>query len=372
MDYKVKDIMTVLNKLAPESLALDWDAVGLQIGSPDQPVSKVFLTLDLNEGNIEEALERHPDLIVTHHPFIFSPIKHVRTDRWLGKTIQALLKKNIAVYSAHTNMDIAQGGLNDFVADKMGLIDRELLEETKEDPMMKLVVYVPDEHAEMVAGALSMAGAGHIGNYSHCSFRTQGTGTFMALEGSQPAVGHLNQMERVAETKLETVVLKSTLDEVVEAMRRVHPYEEVAYDIFSLHQGGKAEGLGRIGSLPAPVSQEAFIHLLKQVFCLEHVRWVQGVSQEIYKVAILTGSGASAINAAAAKACDALVTGDVKYHDAQLAQNKKMHLFDVGHFESEIFFANIIEAALRNYAALVNSPLTIVTSREQKNPIRTV
>lgn len=372
MDYKVKDIISAMNQLAPESLAMEWDRVGLQIGSPENKVSTIFLALDLTEACLSEAEPYRPDMIITHHPFLFSPITSIQTDRIPGKIIQRLLATDTALYAAHTNMDIARGGLNDWLSNKLGLQEINLLEKTSSESMMKLVVYVPDDDVENVAEAMAIAGAGHIGKYSHCSFRSQGTGTFKPLEGASPAIGSINKMEKVSEKRLETIAPEKHLAHVIDAMTKAHPYEEAAYDVFELYQRGEKQGIGRIGSLPEPVHAKRFIERLKQVLNLNTLQWVEVSKTHISKVAVLTGSGASAIEEAAKNGCDALVTGDVKYHDAQLAESLGIHLFDVGHFESEICFTEIVEAHLKKYVGQQSDQVTIIQAKRQTSPIKTV
>lgn len=372
MVCKVKDIIAALNQLAPESLAMEWDHVGLQIGSPEDDVTKVFLALDLTEACLTEALVHEPDMILTHHPFLFSPIQNIRTDRMPGKVIQQLLASRIALYAAHTNMDIAKGGLNDWVFHKLNLTKQRLLEHTSSEPLLKLVVYVPDNDAERVAEALAAEGAGHIGNYSHCSFKSRGIGTFKPLEGASPAIGSIDKIEHVSETRLETIVPFEQLTAVIDAMKKVHPYEEVAYDVFQLNQKGEQHGIGRIGELPSSIPVKDFVDQLKDVFHLKTLRWVEASTTSINKIAVLTGSGASAIEEAAKNGCDALVTGDIKYHDAQLAESLDLHLFDVGHFESEICFTEVVENHLKEYFNKTGHSVSIVCAKNQNNPIKTI
>jgi dinuclear metal center YbgI/SA1388 family protein len=372
MVLKVKDITSAINSMAPPSLALDWDAVGLQVGSPETPVNTIFIALDLTEKSLEEAMAYQPQLIITHHPFIFSPLKNIRTDQSQGRMIQQLLVNGTAVFAAHTNMDIAQGGLNDWVADKLSLQQLQPLEMTTTDPLFKLVVFVPEEQAQNVADALAEAGAGHIGNYSHCSFRTSGTGTFRPLDGAEPAIGRLHQLEKVAEIRLETIVPVNLQESVIQAMLQAHPYEEVAYDLIRLENSGTIQGIGRMGELTEPEPLEQFIQRLKTLFHVDSLRWVKGAGGTIQKVAVVTGSGASAIQQAVLSGCDALVTGDVKYHDAQKAEMLGLHLFDAGHFETEICFVEITAAYLQEYFRDHSAELKIISAETPKNPLQTI
>lgn len=372
MAQSVNDVVKAMNRLAPPSLAMEWDAVGLQVGAMDQAVKTVFVALDLTENSLLEALDHDPQLIITHHPFIFTPLKRLRTDEPMGKMIQLLLQRGIAVFAAHTNMDIARGGLNDWVAQQLELQQVTILEPTTTEPLLKLVVFVPESHVEIVAEALANAGAGHIGNYSHCSFRGVGTGTFKPLAGSNPAIGTQNQLEQVAEVRIETILSASLSTAVTTAMKKAHPYEEVAYDLLRLENPGHPEGLGRLGELQQPMTVSDMTARLKKVFQLKHLRLVRGKSDLIQRVAILTGSGASAIGEAAAKGCDALITGDIKYHDAQVAESLGLHLFDVGHFESEKCFVPLVVEYLQQTAAASNWSMEVIPACDQKSPLEIV
>ena len=372
MVWTVKSIADAMNRLAPPTLAMDWDSVGLQLGSMETPVTKVFVSLDLTEQSLAEAMEHRPEMIVIHHPFLFSPLKSIRTDQPQGRMIRQLIQKDVSVFAAHTNMDIAQGGLNDWVAEKLALQSPSLLETTAAQALIKLVVFVPEDDADKVAESLAQAGAGHIGNYSHCSFRSRGTGTFKPLKGANPTIGKLNQLESVSEVRLETLLPQTNQQQAIQAMLQAHPYEEVAYDLIKLDQAGTIQGIGRKGKLPEPQSPIQFIETLKTLFHLNSLRWVKGRSAAINKVAVLTGSGASAIGTAAASGCDALITGDIKYHDAQEAEAQGLHIFDVGHFESEVCFVDIITTYLQQAVGNEKSPVKIIPAQRQKSPIQVV
>ncbi|MEN1759784.1 Nif3-like dinuclear metal center hexameric protein [Anoxynatronum sibiricum] len=372
MAQTIRDIVKAMNLLAPPALAMEWDAVGLQVGSMNDTVKTIFVALDLTEKSLEEALIHDPQLIITHHPFIFSPLKHLRTDQTMGKMIQALMHQNVSVFAAHTNMDIAQGGLNDWVAQQLELQQISLLELTNSEPLLKLVVFVPETGVDQVADALAAAGAGYIGNYSHCSFRGKGTGTFKPLEGSNPTIGKQNHLEQVAEIRLETVLPARYQKAIIQAMKEAHPYEEVAYDLLRLENPGFQDGLGRLGYLKESMSPATLTTKLKEIFQLTHLRWVKGKEDQICRVAIVTGSGASVIKEAAATGCDALVTGDIKYHDAQLAESLGLHLFDVGHFESEQCFVPLVTRYLQQTADSSGWSLEIIPARSQSSPLQTV
>lgn len=335
MSVKCQTIIEALERLAPRHLAEEWDNVGLQLGSPSQEINGVLVALDLNENVVAAAERSGADLIVCHHPLFFKPLKKIRTDLPEGRLLARLIKADIAVYAAHTNLDIAQGGVNDILAAKLGLGKTEGLAVTGEEEMCKLTVFVPESHWQKTADAMSKAGAGQVGNYSNCTFRTSGYGRFLPLEGANPFIGNQGQIAEVEEIRLETILPERISRRVVKAMLAAHPYEEAAYDLQALKNKGSVQALGRIGCLPEMLAADEFIALVKKSLGVEKIR-VAGVrKKELRKVAVCGGSGASLLAKAAFAGADAYVTGDVKYHEAQSAAEAGLLLLDAGHFATE-------------------------------------
>jgi len=324
-----------MEKLAPRHLAENWDNVGLLVGSLEQGVRNILVTLDITPTVLKYAIEHDVDLIISHHPIIFKGITNLRTDTPAGKLLTDLVRSGIAVYAAHTNLDIAVGGVNDVLAEKLQLVEVRPLSEHSRQQLNKLVVYVPRDHVEPVRAAITGAGAGHIGNYSHCTFQTAGTGTFLPLEGTNPFLGRPGNLEYVEEYRLETVVPASILSKVIEAMLQAHPYEEVAYDVFPLLNAGQTFGLGRVGKLQSPQSLSQLAAMVKASLALERVKVAGDGEQQVEVVAVCGGSGGSLINAAIAAGAHVLITGDVKYHEAQLAMAAGLSVIDAGHFATE-------------------------------------
>jgi len=335
MPVTCQEIMTVMEKLAPRRFAAGWDNVGLMLGNPSQSIAHVLVALDATPELVDYAADAGVDLIITHHPLIFKAMSSIRTDSPIGGMVAKLLKADIALYTAHTNLDVAEGGVNDALADALRLLNRKPLRLESADPMVKLVVFVPVEAAEKVRNAIAQAGAGHIGNYSHCAFLTEGTGTFLPLDGTNPYIGEPGKLERVSEVRLETVMPESISSRVIKAMLEAHPYEEVAYDVYSLINPGIGYGLGRVGELPDCLSLRDFAEKMKSVLNASFVRMVGPENRVIKTVAVCGGSGADLIREAAQAGADVLVTGDVKYHDAQEAQNLGLAVLDAGHFATE-------------------------------------
>ncbi len=324
----------MINAIYPPALAEDWDNVGLQVGDPTAEVSRIAVALDPVEATLTEAVSKKAELLVCHHPLIFKPLRHLTPNDETGKLVLRAVQEKVAIFSAHTNLDRATGGLNDWLAERLGLIDARPME-TNEGLLFKLVVFVPVEAQETVADALFSAGAGAIGAYDRCSFRAAGTGTFRAGAGTDPYVGEPGKDESVDEVRLETVVPKEKLGRVVARMVKAHPYEEVAYDLYPLLNDRPDVGLGRIGKLAEPVSLSEYAAQIKSSLDAGHVRVVGPGHKKICKVAVCGGSGASLLATAYRQGADLLVTGDVKYHDARIAESLGIALVDAGHFATE-------------------------------------
>ena len=336
MSVKCQVIMDAMEQIAPRYLAESWDNVGLLVGSPAQTVHKVLVCLDVTETVVQKAIEDGVDMIIAHHPLIFKPLKNLRTDLPQGRLLAKIIQHNLIVFAAHTNLDIADGGVNDVLADLLGLEEVAALSTTYQENLIKLVVYVPTTHAELVQAAIGKAGAGHIGNYSHCSFKVEGKGSFLPLDGTNPFIGQAGKLETVDEVRIETILPEKLVRRVVKAMLAVHPYEEVAYDLYPLKNIGKTQGLGRIGKLKKSMIIEDFARQVKQVLPTAQVRLVKSGEKLVKKVALCSGSGAEFIIKAAYAGADVLVTGDVKYHEAQKAQECGIHVIDAGHFGTEM------------------------------------
>lgn len=335
MPIPIGTLINYLEQLAPRRLAMEWDNPGIQLGSLDGTARNVLVALDLNEPVLEKARKSGADFIVTHHPLIFEPLKSLRTDQPRGRLLAALLAAGITVYSLHTNLDAAQGGVSDALAKRLGLTDIQVLQETGREKMEKIVVFIPAGHENQVLLAMTAAGAGWIGNYSHCTFQVPGTGTFMPQEGTSPFIGETGKLERVQEIRLETIVPAALRNRVIQAMIKAHPYEEVAYDVYPLQNEGASHGFGRIGKLPAPVSLAEFASRVKDALSAAQLKIVGDRDKVIKKVAVCGGAGAALIKPSVFAGADVLVTGDLKYHEAQEAAALGLAVIDAGHDVTE-------------------------------------
>lgn len=329
-------IIQLMERLAPKHYAMPDDKIGLQVGSAAKEIRCVLVTLDVTPAVVEEAAALGAELIIAHHAVIYRPLAHLRTDTPSGALAASLLRNDIAVYIAHTNLDIAEGGINDWMAEALELKGRDVLEEVHTDKLFKLVVFVPETHHAAVRSAMFNAGAGWIGNYSHCSFNMEGVGTFLPEEGSEPFIGKPGQMKQTKELRLETVVPLSVRKKVISAMLKAHPYDEVAYDLYSMDLKGRSFGLGRVGVLNEPESLEKFAERVKQAFDVPFVRMVGDASRQIRKVAVLGGAGSRYIRHATFAGADVLVTGDIDFHSAQDALAAGITLIDPGHHAEKI------------------------------------
>jgi dinuclear metal center YbgI/SA1388 family protein len=329
-------IIQLMERLAPKHYAVPDDKIGLQVGSVAKEIERVLVTLDVTPAVVEEAAALRVELIIAHHAVIYRPLAHLRTDTPAGALAASLLRKDIAVYISHTNLDTAEGGINDWMAEALELTGRDVLEEVHTDKLFKLVVFVPETHHEAVRTAIFSAGGGWIGNYSHCSFNSEGTGTFLPHEGSDPFIGKKGSFTQAKEIRLETIVPSSVKKKVISAMLKVHPYEEVAYDLYSMDLKGRSFGLGRVGVLPVVESLDQFAQRVKLAFNVPFVRIVGDGAKPIRKVAVLGGSGVRYIRHALFAGADVLVTGDIDFHSAQDALAAGLTLIDPGHHAEKI------------------------------------
>jgi dinuclear metal center YbgI/SA1388 family protein len=337
MKARVKDIAALMEKHYPLNLAEEWDNVGLQVGSMGREVAKVVVALELDHQVLDQAWQENADLIITHHPLIFKALPSIKVDSPVGSLIRKLIMADISLYVAHTNLDSASKGVNQILAETVGLIDIEPLRlrtAGSYETFYKLVVYVPLTHVDEVRAAISGAGAGSIGNYSDCTFQSPGIGTFKPGPGTQPFIGQTGKLEQVDESRLETICPEPFLKSVIEAMLQAHPYEEVAYDVFKLEKSGTMYSPGRIGRLSQAVSLGKLAEQVQSKLDLPALRLVGATEHLVQKVAVVGGSGASFIKEIAGQA-DVLITGDLKYHEARDAAALGLAVIDAGHQATE-------------------------------------
>ncbi|KGE18148.1 Nif3-like dinuclear metal center hexameric protein [Paenibacillus wynnii] len=340
---KGQTVIQYMEQLAPKHLAYDWDKIGLQLGTLQKEISNVLVALDVNDEVVEEAISLNCNLIIAHHAIIFRPLEGIQTDTPAGKLYEKLIKNDIAVYISHTNLDVTEGGMNDWMAEALGIENGTPIKDAHTEQLSKLVVFVPKDHHQKVLDAVMNAGAGRVGNYSHCSFNIEGYGTFIPQEGTNPYIGEQGKMERADEIRIETIVPLSIRNKVVQAMLKAHPYEEVAYDLYSMDLKGRSLGLGRVGKLKEPVTLGEFVDRVKTGLNVDKVRVVGDLNRPIRKAAVIGGSGAKYFKNAIFRGADVLVTGDIDYHTAQDAFLAGITLIDPGHNAEKIMKEKVRE-----------------------------
>ncbi len=369
---QVTDLVGLLNSLCPPGLAEEWDNVGLQVGEPTAEISRVLVCLDAEEVALEEAERVGAQLVISHHPLLHRPLKKLTPVDETGRVIFRAIRSGIAVVSVHTNLDRVSDGLNDWLAEKLDLTQTTPLERPQNGAYHKLVVYVPLGHEAVVMDALFTAGAGQIGKYDRCSFRSHGTGTFRGRNGTKPFIGQSGQLEEAEELRLETIVPSGRLSKVLTKMLKAHPYEEVAYDLIPLANQQHDVGLGRIGKMAEPLSLRDFAAQVRIKLQTQAVRIVGDLERPIRKVAVCGGSGVSLLMDAVRQGADCLVTGDVKYHDAQRARSEGLALIDAGHFATEQLMVAELSKRLRQALDERQLSIDVIEMTAEQDPFTTL
>jgi dinuclear metal center YbgI/SA1388 family protein len=359
----IKDITELLEALAPLENAEDFDNVGLLVGDASAEVTGILITLDTLEAVIDEAVAKGCNLIVSFHPIIFKGLKHLNGSTYVERTVIKAVKNNIAIYSMHTALDNSPVGVNYAICRALEIEDPKILIPGK-GAIKKLTTYVPEADAEELQNALFDAGAGKMGHYSHCGFTVEGSGSFMAGSKANPSKGKKGEMHFEKEVQIHMTFPSSAEKRVLKALFDHHPYEEVAYEVYALENRHQHQGMGMIGILSSPVSEEYFIGYLKDRMHAAVVRHSNLLGREVQKVAVLGGSGAFAIAAARNSGADVFVTSDIKYHQFFEAEDQIL-LLDIGHFESEQFTKNL----LADYLKKKIPNFAISLSEVRTNPI---
>lgn len=360
---KIAEIIQVLDELAPPSYQESYDNAGLITGNHSSDCTGIICTLDATEEIIVEAVNKKCNLVVAHHPIIFSGLKKITGKNYVERTVIAAIKNDIAIYAIHTNLDNLLGGVNGRMADKLGLEKRKVLV-NRENNLMKLYTYVPVKDADRVRDAIFKAGGGRIGNYSECSFNIQGTGTFKPGEGTNPHIGKEGRREETNEEKIEVIFPSYLKQRLVDALTEAHPYEEVAYDLIALSNQFKEVGSGLIGELPEEMAEADLLNLVKKQFGLEIIRHTKLIGKKVKKIALCGGAGSFLIQKALSEGADFYITSDVKYHEFFDAENR-MVIADIGHWESEQFTVDLLHDVL-----LAKFPtFALLKSEVKTNPV---
>ncbi len=341
----VGEIYGYIDRIAPFRQQEKWDNSGLLAGDKEQPVSKAMLALDITGEVVNEAIISGVRLIISHHPVIFNPVKSITAQS--EPVVYKLIKHGISAICAHTSLDLANGGVNDILVRVLGLKNVKGLKNAGGDEYYKVVVFVPKHNADEVKNAMSAAGAGALGNYTECAFEVAGKGTFKPNEQARPFMGKSGILKEVKECRIEMICPKSRLSSVIATMKRVHPYEEPAYDIFVNHALKDSVSIGRVGELENPMTSTEFAAYVKEKLKAKSVRYTRG-SAVVHTVAVCGGSGGEYLQNAVSSGAEAYVTGDVKHNVFIDAKNMDYTLVDAGHYATEMLAVSALKNRLQN------------------------
>ncbi|MDR3651897.1 MAG: Nif3-like dinuclear metal center hexameric protein [Paludibacter sp.] len=356
----VESICELIEEVAPLALQESYDNAGLLVGDSQMEVTSVLICIDITEEVISEALQKKCNLIVSHHPLIFSGIKKLTGQNEVQRCVAIAIKNDIAIYAAHTNLDNVLSGVSGKMAEKIGLKNIQILQ-PKQNLLLKLISFVPKLHSYGVRQALFEAGAGQIGNYDYCSFNAEGIGTFRANENAQPFVGNFDELHSEPETRIEVVLPHYRKYHVLNALLKTHPYEEPAYDFIPLQNSWNQVGAGVVGELEEVEDELVFLNRIKSIFDNPTIRHTSLLDKKIKRVALCGGSGSSFLQDAINAKADIYISGDFKYHEFFEAQ-KQILIADIGHFESEQFtkdiFFEIITKKMPTFAVQISDSKT--------------
>jgi dinuclear metal center YbgI/SA1388 family protein len=361
---KIKEIIPILEEMAPLAYAEDFDNVGLLVGNAESEATGILVCHDALENVIDEAMSKKCNLVVCFHPIIFSGLKKITGRNYVERVVLKAIKNDIAIYAVHTALDNHKDGVNKIFCAALGLANTKILA-PKQDFIRKLVTYTLAENAQKLRDSLFDAGAGNIGNYENCSFNSNGTGTYKGNENSNPTIGKKGELMQTDEVKIEVTFEKHLESKILKALFSNHVYEEVAYEIYALQNAHQNIGLGMIGELETARTERDFLQMVKDNMQSESIRHSAYLNKNIKKVAVLGGSGSFAIKHAIAAGADAFVTSDLKYHNFYEAENRLL-LADIGHFESERYTKNYIADFLMK--KITN--FAIILSEENTNPVK--
>ncbi len=360
---KIKKVIAILEELAPLSYTEEFDNTGLIVGDYETDISGILVALDSLENVVDEAITKNCNLIISFHPIIFSGLKKLIGQNYVEKVVIKAIKNNIAIFSLHTALDNSWNGVNAMICSKLNLTNRKILI-PKKNTIKKLTTYVPEGHSQELLTHLFNAGAGTIGNYSNCSFSSNGTGSFKGNKEANPIIGSRGELRFEKETLINITLPAHRKVSVLNALLKYHPYDEVAYELTTLENNNQHIGMGMIGELEVPHSETDFLTFLKNTMKTECIRHSKLLNKPILKVAVLGGSGSFAISNAIKEGVDVFITADCKYHDFFKAENQVL-LADIGHYESEQFTKELLVAYLNKKI----TTFAVLLSQINTNPI---
>ena len=361
------EIIKYLEDWAPKGIAWEKDNVGLQVGDPKIKIRNIILSLDLNEEVVDSAIKENCNLIITHHPLLFYPLKDLDFSKSKKAImIEKMIKNDITLYSAHTNLDFTKHGVSYQLAKRLSLRNIKFLKNLSNN-QVKLSVFVPLAHLDKVSDAIYQAGGGIIGEYSNCSFRTSGKGTFSGSVQSNPSIGKKGVVETVEEVKLEVLVDQWKLSHVISSIKIAHPYEEIAYDVYPLLKENVNYGIGAIGELNKQMIPGEFLKLVSSKLNVPAFRYTKNGRKKIKTVAVCGGSCSELIDEAMKQKADAFITADLKYHSFQDAEGNIL-LIDAGHYETEVPVLDEIKHRLEKLL-IKNKKIRVLKFRGSTNPV---
>jgi len=363
----LSSIVSIIEDIAPPSLAESWDACDLLLGNPTGKIEGVLVSLEPSRHALKKAAREGLGLVVSHHPHFLKSPERILTDREPGKSIAFALAHGLSLYSAHTSFDWAPGGMNDALASLLGLTRVGPLRKPDAEDYCKLVTFVPEDHVEQVARAVFSAGGGVIGEYTHCAFRHPGTGSFLPADSAEPFSGRRGELSYEPEMRLEVRVPRSKTEEAIRSMIRAHPYEEPAYDLYAL-AGAAQGGIGRIGAFDPPLSSDEFIGRVKEVLDVDTVRVTARLPRRVSKLALCTGGGRSLIPDLAGRGKLVYLTGEIDYHGALQADALGIPVVEVGHWASEIIFVDAMADRLKKELSRAGLELKVVRFKRGGDP----
>ena len=358
---KIKELLDILDKIAPFSLQESYDNSGIQFADLEASIIKILLALDVTLEILEEAIENKANLILTHHPLLFAPLKQITKQN--NPLLFQTITNQINLLALHTNYDLAENGLNDYVASLLGITKIAPLKSSLEK-IYKFAVYVPIQESDRISQAIFEAGVGKIGKYTETSFKIKGKGTFKPMEGAKPFVGKIGKRELVEEIKIETVVPERNLESVIEAMKKAHPYEEPAYDIYEL-KIKQPFGIGIWGEIAKEVDLAEFSLSVKNKFKASYIRLIKSNNRQIKKVALCCGGGSSLLEQVGKSGADLYITGDINYHSALRAKELGLNILEIEHYDTEKFFVEALHNQLIKFKI---PPDILIKSKKMKSP----
>jgi dinuclear metal center YbgI/SA1388 family protein len=372
MPLTVGALAGVVDELAPFRLACDWDNVGLQIGDPAAEVSRVLLALEADAGAVAAAQRLACGAILTHHPLIFRPLRHLRLDSPQGRLVAQLLRADIALIAAHTNLDRVLHGTNGALASRLALRDVRVLEPAADHNWLKFTVFVPREYTPKIIEAIHRGGGGRIGKYTHCTFRSPGTGTYVPGDDANPFSGTRGRLEQADEDRLEAIVPRQALGALLHEVRQAHPYEEMAYDVYPLANTEPTHGFGAVGTLPSRTTLGRLASQLHEACGAETTAIIGSPGKPVRRVAIATGSGGSFVAQVLPTTADVLITGELGYHQACEARDRGLAVICLGHAASEKIFAGHFRDLLAAHPAVHAAGLKLEVYEDFPDPLQVV